>query len=47
MPLTKTGKELLDKYKKQYGSKEKGERIFYSQENKGSLTKKAFAKRHK
>lgn len=33
MPLSKTGKELKMKFKKEYGKK-KGEKIFYAWENK-------------
>jgi len=33
MPLTKLGKKIKGKFRKEYGSK-KGERIFYAWENK-------------
>lgn len=34
MPLTKTGKKVLQNMKKQYGA-EKGKRVFYASINKG------------
>jgi len=36
MPLTEKGKKIKAAMAKQYG-KEKGERIFYAAENKGSI----------
>lgn len=47
MPLSAKGKEILAKMEKNYGSEKKGKSVFYAMENKGSLTKKAFEKRHK
>lgn len=44
MPLTKTGKKLKSKFKKEYGKK--GESIFYAFENKhkGKIGKKKLVK---
>ena len=36
MPLTSKGKKIKSAMQKQYG-KDKGERVFYAAENKGSL----------
>lgn len=36
MPLTSKGKKVKSAMKKQYG-KDKGERVFYAAENKGSI----------
>lgn len=36
MPLTKKGKKVKKAFEKQYG-KEKGDRIFYAAENKGTI----------
>lgn len=44
MPLTTKGKKIKAAMAKQYG-KEKGERIFYAAENKGSI--KGVAKKGK
>ena len=40
MPMTKTGKKVMEKMRKTYGSKEKAEQVFYAMENK----KKTWAK---
>lgn len=37
MPLTKKGKKILSAMKEQYGE-EKGERVFYASQNKGTIT---------
>lgn len=37
MPLTKKGQKILRSMKKQYGP-EKGERVFYASQNKGTIT---------
>ena len=37
MPLTAKGKKIKDAMEKQYGE-ERGERVFYAAENKGSIT---------
>jgi hypothetical protein len=34
MPLTKTGREVLEEMQKHYGKK-KGKQVFYASENKG------------
>lgn len=44
MPMTKKGKKIKAAMQKQYG-KEKGERVFYAAENKGTL--KGVAKKGK
>jgi hypothetical protein len=44
MPLTAKGKKVKAAMQKQYG-KEKGERVFYATENKGTL--KGIAKKGK
>jgi len=44
MPLTSKGKKIKSAMQKQYG-KDKGERVFYAAENKGSL--KGVAKKRK
>lgn len=44
MPLTAKGKKIKAAMQKQYG-KEKGERVFYASENKGTL--KGIAKKGK
>jgi hypothetical protein len=36
MPLTKKGSKIMSAMKKQYGG-EKGERVFYASENKGTI----------
>lgn len=36
MPLTKKGKKILTAMKKQYGD-EKGEKVFYASQNKGTI----------
>lgn len=36
MPLSNKGKKILAAMKRQYGE-EKGERVFYASENKGSI----------
>lgn len=36
MPLTKKGAKIKRKMKEEYG-KEKGERVFYASENKGTI----------
>jgi hypothetical protein len=38
MPLTKKGKKILNTMIKNYGSKEKAERVFYASANKGTIT---------
>lgn len=38
MPLTKTGKKILSKMKKEYGNK-KGKSVFYASIKKGTLKK--------
>ena len=37
MPLTKKGKKILANMEDQYGSKEKGQRVFYAAANKGTI----------
>jgi len=37
MPLTKKGKKILSSMKGQYGD-EKGKRVFYASQNKGTIT---------
>lgn len=44
MPLTKKGKKIKAAMEKQYG-KERGDRVFYASENKGSI--KGVAKKEK
>jgi hypothetical protein len=44
MPLTTKGKKIKAAMKKQYG-KERGERVFYASENKGTI--KGVAKKRK
>jgi len=44
VPLTPKGKKIKSAMQKQYG-KDKGERVFYASENKGSL--KGVAKKRK
>ena len=44
MPLTKKGKTIKAAMKKEYGP-EKGERVFYASENKGTI--KGVAKKEK
>jgi len=36
MPLTKKGQKILSAMKQQYGE-EKGERVFYASQNKGTI----------
>lgn len=36
MPLNKKGKKIMSAMKKEYGSK-KGESVFYTSENKGTI----------
>lgn len=36
MPLTEKGKKLKKKFEQEYGE-EKGERVFYASENKGTI----------
>lgn len=36
MPLTKKGKKIMKAMKKEYGS-EKGKRVFYASQNKGTI----------
>ena len=36
MPLTKKGKKIKEEMVKKYG-KEKGERVFYASQNKGTI----------
>ena len=36
MPLNKKGKKILSAMKKEYGA-ERGEKIFYASENKGTI----------
>jgi len=36
MPLTRKGKSLLKKFRKQYGKK-KGTKVFYASQNKGTI----------
>ena len=36
MPLNKTGKKIKRAMKKQYGA-EKGEKVFYASQNKGTI----------
>lgn len=38
MPLTKKGKKIMRAMRKQYGSKKKGERVFYASANKGTIS---------
>jgi hypothetical protein len=44
VPLTKKGRKIKRAMRKQYG-KEKGERVFYASENKGTI--KGVAKKRK
>lgn len=37
MPLTKKGEKIKNAMIKNYGSKRKGEQVFYAAENKGSI----------
>jgi len=37
MPLNGKGKKVLKKMIRQYGSKSKGEEVFYAAENKGTI----------
>jgi hypothetical protein len=37
MPLTKKGKKVKKEFVKEYGSKKKGEEIFYATENKRKM----------
>lgn len=37
MPLTKKGRKILSAMKKEYGA-EKGKRVFYASQNKGTIT---------
>ena len=37
MPLTDKGQKILANMKKEYGSKAKGERVFYASVNKGTV----------
>jgi len=37
MPLTKKGKKIKASMVESYGSKKKGEAVFYASENKGSI----------
>lgn len=37
MPMTKKGRKIKRAMKKQYGS-EKGERVFYASQNKGTIS---------
>ena len=45
MPLTKKGEKIKRAMTKQYG-KEKGEKVFYASENKGTIKGVAKKKRH-
>lgn len=45
IPLTKSGKKVLSKFKKEYG--ENGKDVFYAMENEGKLSKKLFRKKVK
>lgn len=36
MPLTRKGKQVMSAMKREYGA-EKGERVFYASENKGTI----------
>jgi hypothetical protein len=38
MPLTAKGSKIMAAMKKQYGSAEKAERVFYASANKGTIT---------
>ena len=44
MPLTKKGKKIMSAMEKEYG-KEKGKKVFYASENKGTI--KGVAKKRK
>lgn len=37
MPLTEKGKKIKRAMIKEYGSKDKGERVFYASQNKGTV----------
>ena len=37
MPLTRKGKKIMSAMKKEYGE-EKGEKVFYASQNKGTIT---------
>ena len=37
MPLTEKGKKIKRAMEKEYGSKEKGERVFYASQNKATI----------
>ena len=45
MPLTKKGRKIKAAMAKEYGP-EKGARVFYASENKGTITGVAKGKRH-
>jgi len=46
MPLTKKGKKILTKMRKQYGA-EKGKRVFYATMNKKPAKSKSWHKKRK
>lgn len=37
MPLNEKGKKIKSKMEKEYGSKKKGDSVFYASENKGTI----------
>ena len=37
MPLTSKGRKIMSAMRKQYGSKEKAERVFYASRNAGRI----------
>lgn len=37
MPLTKKGNKIMKNMEKEYGSKKKGEEVFYASANKGKI----------
>ena len=46
MPLTEKGRKIKAAMIAEYGSKRKGERVFYASENKGTIKGVAKSKRH-
>lgn len=37
MPLTKKGEKIRSAMRKEYGGKERGDRVFYASQNKGTI----------
>jgi hypothetical protein len=46
MPLTKKGRKIKAAMIAEYGSKRKGEQVFYASENKGTIKGVAKGKKH-